>query len=467
MKKLLFSFLIASSLLMQLAFATDFSISLDKPTDYPFYATKTDYVKLTINNPLAEDWFSISVLGVPVEWVSTDINLLKVPAGGSSSAKITVSPSRDALPNMYQYFLKVVRLSSRDTIEKPLLFNIVQVTSAIMKDVSLSCKSCIDKVDVSGKIINVGSRNLNLALVLKYGSQQKTFAIGKLDVGEKKDFQTSIDLKDMEPNNYDVDIILVDDKGNVMYTESSSFSIPSIENIIYDKKISSTPFGSSITVTAVNKGNIVSEADLRSVSPQNWYSVISSPNPTGMMTGYYFWKTSLEPGESTSLSYSEIYWPTYVFIVAVVLVLALIYWQSSAFTFSKRVIGRPSFKFGKEISISLHLKSRRKEIDKVAIRDIVPPNFSVVSKFETVKPLIRKVANGIELFWRVGSLRPNEERVLHYTIKPNIEASKKINLPSALVKAASGKGLSLKHSNKVSLYPVKGEASVVSVKVSK
>jgi hypothetical protein len=467
MKKLLFSFLIAFSLLLQLTLAADFSIDVDKKADYVFYATKTDYIKLTISNPLSEDWFTIALLGMPKEWVTPEEGVLKVPSEGSNFILIKVNPSRDALPNIYQYFLKVSRVSSGDYVEMPLLVNIVQITSAIMKDVSLSCKTCIDRVDVTGEIINVGSRNLDLALVLKYGDQQKTVSLGKLDTGEKRDFTTSLDLKDMDPKSYNIDIILIDVNGNVMYQESDSFSIPVIQNIVYSKSFSSTPFGSLATVTAINKGNTEAEADLLSASPKSWYSIVSGPSPTGMMTGYYFWRTSLRPGESTSLNYNEIYWPTYALIIAVVLAIALIYWQSSAFTFSKNVIGKSKFKFGRDISISLHLRSRRKAVEKVAIRDIVPPNFSIVSKFETVKPLIRKVANGIELIWKLVGLKPNEERVLHYTIRPNIETSRKINLPSALAKAASGKGITLKHSNRVSLYPEKEESKIVTVKVSR
>lgn len=467
MKKLLISFLVIFTLLLQVAFAADFTVNIDKKTDYPFYATKTDYITLTINNPSQEDWFTLSLIGVPREWVNIEENIVKIPSMGSSSVKIEVIPDKVAIPNIYQYFLKVTRVSSGDVVEKTLLLNIVQITSAILKDVSLSCKTCLDKVDISGTVINVGSRNLDMSLVLKYADQEKTVALGNLDYSEKRDFQTTLDLKDMEPKDYDVDIILIDSNGKVLYMESGSFNIQTVENVVYDKKVSSTPFGSSITVTATNEGNIESEADLMSASPKNWYSFISGPNPSGMMTGFYVWKASLKPGESTSLSYSEIYWPIYVLIVAAVLAITFVYWQMSAFTFKKNVIGKSSFKFGKDISISLNLKSRRKEIDKVAIRDIIPPNFSVVSKFETVKPLIRKVANGIELLWKVGSLKPNEERVLHYTIRPNIEASKRISLPSALAKAASGKSLAIKHSNKVSLSPEKEESRVVSVKVAK
>jgi hypothetical protein len=325
----------------------------------------------------------------------------------------------------------------------------------------------LDKVDVSGKVINVGSRNLDISLVFKYGDRQKTVNIGKLGANENRDFQTTLDLKDLSPKDYNVDVLLVDVNGNLFYTESTPFSIPVTENVIYDKKVSSTPFGSIITVTATNLGNIASEADMRSVSPNNWYTVISGPNPTGMMTGYYFWKTTLNPKESISVNYSEIYWPSYVLVVAIILGLVFVYWQSTAFTFSKVIIGKPSLKSGKDVSISLHLKSRRKSIDRVAVRDVVPSNFTIVSKFETVKPLIRKVTDGIELIWKLGGLSPNEERVLHYTIRPSTEISRKVNLPPALAKAASGKGLALKYSNKVSLYPEKEPTRIVMVRIAK
>lgn len=469
MKKALVSFFILFLLTVPSVLAADFSIGMDKTPDSPFYATKTDYITLTINNPLQEDWFTVSVVGVPKDWVTIDTSssIIKIPGASSGSVKIKVSPSRDAIPNIYQYFLKVTRLSSKDYVETPLLINVVQVTSAILSDISTSCTSCIDSVDVSGKIINVGSKTLDLSLVFKYDDTQKTLAVGKVDSNEKKDFQTTLDLKGMNPDTYGIGITLVDNNGNVLYTDSASFTIPKVENIIYDNKVSSTPFGSLVTVTATNMGNVVSDADLRSVSPQNWYSVISGPTPTGMMTGYYSWVISLNPNESRTVSYSEIYWPTYVFIIAVVLVIAFVYWQTTAFTFKKTVIGKPRLKFGKDISISLHLKSRRRGIERVAIRDIVPPNFSIVSKFETVKPLIRKVSSGIELIWKLGGLSTSEERVLHYTIRPNTEFSRSVNLPSALAKTTSGKGFAVKHSNRVSLHPEREEPSVMTVKIAK
>jgi hypothetical protein len=463
MKKLLISFLAISIILTQVAFAQDFSISID-PADtgkHDFLATQTDYIKLTINNPLYEDWFTVSVFGYPQEWVTAEESLIKIPSYGSGEVLIKIEPAKDALPNIYEYFLKVVRTSTKSEIERSLLINVKQVTAAILKDIYLSCGTCSDEVLVSGTVYNVGSKLLtNLAVVAKMGNQQKTFQIDRLSPRDSTDFAISFSLEGMSPGKYDIDFNLVDDIGRSFYTETKSFNIPSIENIVYGNDVS-TPFGSSITLTATNTGNVVAEADLSSISPEGWYYFYSGPNPTGMILGKYYWKMSLPPGESNSITYSEIYWPTYVLIIFAVLVGVFIYWQSTALTFSKRIIRKP----GNEASVSLHLRSRKKGVDKVVVKDTVPSDFAISNKFESVKPMIKKIADGVELHWRLGRMNPQEERVLHYTIKPAKEMRSKVKLPAAKAKGTRHKAPIYKRSNRVSVHPKPKEKTTFSVAV--
>jgi len=466
MKRLIISFLVLSFVLTQLVSATDFSINVDLKEFY--FAAKTDYIILKINNDLSyEDWFTISVIGVPQEWVIPETSLKRIPAYGSEEIKIEVKLGRDAMPNVYSYFLKVTRVSTKSEIEKEMLINIRQITSAIIKDLSISCETCLDEVSVSGMVHNVGSRTLDLALIAKVANQQKTISIGKLDIFEKKPFETTFSLEGTNPGNYLIELNLVDAVGNSLYTDSIGFKIPSIENIIYDRQDSPTPFGNIITLTATNKGNIVSDIELKGDEPE-WYSAFSGPAPTGMIVGKYFWKRSLAPDESISVTYSEIYWPTYVLIIIAILIGVFIHWQSMALVLTKNVIRGKRFGVGGEVSVSLSLKNKKKELKRVAIRDVVPSNFSIVSKFETVKPIIRKIASGIELIWKIGDLKPHEERVLHYTIKPTVEEiPRRTSLPSAIMKALRGNNLLIKRSNRVSLTPEEEEKRVVTVKVSK
>jgi len=447
-----------------LVIAQDFSIDL-KIDEY-YLAGRTAEIELTINNPiLREEWFTISVVGFPQEWVTAEESLLRVSPGGSGLVKIFVKPPKDVAPFIYQYFLKVTRVSTDSEIEKELLLDIRQVTSAIIKDLELSCEECLEEVIASGTILNVGSRTLDLTLIAKSGNQQKTIYIGKLDVLEKMSFETTFSLKDWLPGDYSFDLNLIDDVGNSYYTESKTFKIPVIERVVYDKDVSTTPFGSLVTLKASNEGNAVSDIELKS-EPEGWYSVFSGPSPTGVISGQFLWKTSLMPNENANITYSEIYWPTYVVVIIVVLATVLFIWQSTKFVLRKNIFAK-RFKREKEISVSLHVKNRRREIRRAVVRDIVPTGFSVVDKFETVKPLMRKVARGVELIWKIGDLKSHEERVLHYTIKPMIEAVRKVHLPSAIMKAVHQRRILSRRSNRVALHPEREELKFVSVKVTK
>ncbi len=464
MKKLVFSFLFIFLIFNSIVLAQDFSIDLDIK-DY-YIATQIDYITLRINNPSYEDWFSISFIGSE-DWVKIETFSLRVPTAGSEETRIKVEPPKDVVPLLYpyQYFLKIKRISTGSVLEQPVLIRIKQITNAIIKDFKLSCSECIGKVDVSGTVYNVGSNPIDLSIVFKLGDQIKTLHIGWVNIFGKQDFQTSFSLEGWKPGEYTVEAELIDVQGKKMYDESGSFKIPFIENIIYDKDVSSTIFGSSVTVTATNKGNDVADVDLRSVAPDTWYSIYSGPSPTGMAIGeHYYWKFSLKPNETKSISYSEIYWPTYVIILFIIAIIGLAYWQSTAFYFTKNIHRGRRVRTGKEVSISLHLKNKKKPIDRAVVKDVIPSGFSITSKFETVKPVIRKIAKGVELNWKVGKLKPHEERVLHYTIKPT-EAVKTRKLPSAKVRALRKKKIIRKKSNRISLSPEKKEVKFVTVKV--
>lgn len=465
MRKLFLSFLLISLFLVQGVFAQDFSISIDSKESY--LASKVDYINVNIKNPMAEDWFTTSMFGVPQEWAIVEEPLLRIPTGGIGTVRIKVEPSRDALPGIYQYFLKVTRVSTKSEFETPFLLEVKQTTSAIVKDVSLSCTSCLEKLDVSGTVYNVGSKKIDVAVVVTAANIKKTINIGRIAVTDYRDFETSFDLNDILPGDYKVFVKVIDASGKVLYEDYHPFVIPSIEEIYYAQQVSPSPFGSIITLSAENRGNTIADVQLTSPNAEDWFYFISGPSPSGMFLEKYAWTSSIGPGEIFKVTYSEIYWPVYVFVVAVVFVASILYWQTSDIDFSKNAIALKRFKPGKEFSVSLHLKNKKEDLKRVTVRDLVPSGFSVVNKFEAAKPLIRKVGSGIELFWEVGRLDPHEERVFHYTIKPDAETVRKSNLPGALVKVMRKRKFFSKRSNGVSLVPEEIETRVVTVRVAK
>ncbi|MBN2202861.1 MAG: hypothetical protein JW700_01585, partial [Candidatus Aenigmarchaeota archaeon] len=105
------------------------------------------------------------------------------------------------------------------------------------------------------------------------------------------------------------------------------------------------------------------------------------------------------------------------------------------------------------------LRSRKKGVDSVVVKDTVPSGFSITSKFESVKPMIKKIADGVELHWRLGKMGPKEERVLHYTIKPTEGVSGRVKLPVAKAKGKRHKAPIYKRSNKVSVHTGKKKST--------
>ena len=58
----------------------------------------------------------------------------------------------------------------------------------------------------------------------------------------------------------------------------------------------------------------------------------------------------------------------------------------------------------------------------------------VIQKFDTLKPVIRKTAEGTELSWKLDSLKTAEERVINYRIKPTVDVLGSLELPSSTMR---------------------------------
>jgi hypothetical protein len=94
-----------------------------------------------------------------------------------------------------------------------------------------------------------------------------------------------------------------------------------------------------------------------------------------------------------------------------------------------------------EVTISLHVKNKsRKLLNSVTVKDFVPAIATVIKEFGTIEPTIKMKPTGTELTWQVKDIRPREERVLTYKIKPVIEILGSLKLPKAHLVYETKKG---------------------------
>lgn len=463
MKKLFLLSLLTFLIFAQISLATSFSADVELEGSY--LAGRAGEMSLTITNNGPTEWFSISIIGLPSNWLVPDTTsgLFKVDGGKSDTIKISVNPAKDAIPLTYEYFITIS--TEDESVEKRVLVSVKQVTDVIITNFETSCFECNNEVTVSGEINNVGTRDMPITMTLTVLDQIETFEITELRVLEQEAFSYTYDLEGLEPGTYEAYGKIVGNN-KVLYEDTIEFKIPFVQNIIIEENSYNTPFGRFVRMHATNDGNYKSDAEFVSEVKNAWYIFYAGPEPR-TSEDKSTWIVAIEPGETYELGYSEIYWPTYIVIIIIIILGFMMYMSYTAVSLRKAIIGKNLVKIGDELSVSISIKNKIRNLSNLVVKDIVPDGFTLVTKFATVKPTLRKVHNGTEVVWKIGDLKAQEQRVLHYKIKPSHALRGRKHLPKAVLIAKYGEKVVKRSSNLVSIYSKGHEPSMIPVQITK
>ncbi len=454
MKYFLLPLLAFSLLTAYPAIATDFSVNVTEPET--IYAGNITNFSVQVTNSGINDWFSIAAIGTYSSWIMIGDQNIYVPSGESASSTLRIEPVPDAMPNKYEYSIIVSRASdSSSKLEKDVFVNVLQSSSVIIKDSSLSCTECNpgDMITASASIKNIGSRQLNnMKVVFTFGDRTKVMPVSSIDSGTVKAFSTDFSVDQMAaPGQYKIEAKVMQDT-SVLAKKNIVFNIPSIPIVKTVKNITSSIFGNYVMLVSTNEGNAAQTAEIKSDVLNAWYSVYSGAKPSSA-GNVYTWSVPIAPSESVTISYSEIFWPVPLIVVIFAFAGAYYYIILSSLSIRKRLIYH-----SKEISVSLDVRSGLRPIDNAVVRDVVPKEFEVLGRFESIKPVIRKVAHGTELVWRLGRLKSREERILHYKIKA-VSDFRTVRLHPAELNGKRADKLVSRTSNFVSLHEEPKEPS--------
>lgn len=142
------------------------------------------------------------------------------------------------------------------------------------------------------------------------------------------------------------------------------------------------------------------------------------------------WELNLEPQEEIKISYLILYWmPISILSILIGAILFFTFFFVLVPQISKKIeLTEDIYK------VKIILKNNtQKKMKNIEINDFVPLLFSII-KFETLKPQIKKTRDGFNLTWKINELRPKEELIISYNIKPLIEIIGKVKLPKPKVK---------------------------------
>ena len=442
--------------------AETFSVGIDKAAVYK--AGVDSEFSLEVTNNGADDWFSVSFFGFPPDWVVAEGLSMRIASGQTGTLKIYFEPTRDASPGTYKYTIFVNRISTGEQVEEDILLEVTQQSIAVVKDLDVSCSLCSGSVDVSGYIENLATNPLDTTLTLSIGNEKRTINTF-VDFNSRELFEENVPLRGLDPGTYTLAVEIAAN-GKAVYTDSREITVRESGTVKYDEDISSNPFGRFVTIVAYNEGNTEADATLTSEVPLVWYTIFSGPDPATKDGALYQWSLTLKPGETTKVSYSLFYWPTFVFILLGALAAFYYYLQLMSFGIEKSIRGGDMVQLGQEMSVSIRLQNKLREVEDMVITDLIPNRFAVVPKFETAKPLIKKSSHGTELIWKLPGLKSREERFLHYKIKP-VESFVASHLPPAIVKAKSNGNAIERVSNVVHIRGHPEESKTLRVRISK
>jgi len=234
-----------------------------------------------------------------------------------------------------------------------------------------------------------------------------------------------------KPGKYSILITSFDESEKLLSKLSFDIKLEEIRNLTSERKVKSSFLKYSIIIYLKNNGNVKEEFTITERIPLilKPFVVFENFQPE-IKDEIARWKITLDPQEEIKISYSILY---FIPISAISLIAFLIFLYYFFFVLVPKYKKEVELKediYGIKIVVKNNTKKRMKNIE---IKDFVPSLFSIV-KFETLKPEIKKTKEGYELTWKIKELKPKDEIILFYKVKPLIEIVGEVKFPEPKIK---------------------------------
>jgi hypothetical protein len=443
-------------LLSQISFATeDISLTLSA-NDIMIYSGESKPVDVTIqNNQNYGDRFSINIFYLQAPGITIVPEKYSIDVGANSNSTFRI----------YLYASECVEeMRTLVTITlKSLTHENVQDSKVISLNTIRNFTVCIYESKLDKYVINPGE-TIKISTKLKNptGVYSMPIILETKIMKEGKTIEKFEDRIETVPSNslqqtdhyytfdkysaagfYSVEVTLKDTSGVFLEKKKIDFRIAQLpEKVVKEETVTWGLFTQTVTIKVRNDGNVNSSGFYLTATIPIFMKPFFFPKvrPTSEdrveNTIIYSWYIEgLAPAEEREIKY-EVSTSNSLLIA-----LAIIGFAIYSFNYVFRISIVKKHKYvgpltkEKEITISLEVRNRTKhEIKDILIRDFVPSIATVVEKFDTLRPTLRKVAGGTELIWRLDYLKPLEERVLTYKVRPSIDIIGTLKLPKALMR---------------------------------
>jgi len=434
--------------------------------DYPetIYTLEKSYVRFRLTNDGSKkDTFYIGVW--PSSWISLEKYFVVLNPGESETLQFSVEPPIDANIGNVVFSITAKSTDTGATTNEDIILSVRRRTGTYISDIKLNqdIVSPKETVLIQPVLVNLDKTQSKQVIVrtkiVKDGNQIKMFEEeALLQPSTTKTLSTPFEVtNDYAPGIYGIQVFLYDRFGSPIHSKSTVFEIKRYSDYEKDKKIYRSLLETSFLINVTNKGNypqsfVITET-MPKIAKYFFYPEIEPLKEEEKENRVvYTWIISnLEPNKSATIRYylrfSNAAFVTFLILLFVAFVLSLFHKPTLLKKYSE------ASQLEKDNLVTLHVRNNSiREIHNIVVKDTVPSIFAVVKEFDTLKPEVKVTQTGTILVWKIDKLKPKEDRVLTYRIRPTINIEGKVKLPKAYFSYKSGKIVISKIADKIVIF---------------
>lgn len=361
---------------------------------------------------------------------------LQLDPGESKNATVILQVDQDMSSGRYGFTIFASEIGTSQNVRLNDYFRVKRDYSLIFSSFGTDKNgySPGDSLDISTQIKNIGSRSITDYSINAEFMNQAENATGLDIIREAErsyDFSFSVP-QSIEPGTQTAEITIYRNN-EIESSITRGIEILPTENVEINETTSNRVIASTTTLNIVNTGNVNSTSELTQSIPSYLAPVTTfEPEPVNVTSNnnsqIYTWSISTAPGDETQVSYTVHYWIPVILLAGLILAVLLYKRLTAGVRFEKHVAKSSEG----SITVNIEIENTSNEvIDGLQVVDFIPNIAQVERSFQFAKPSIRKKNEGTELTWSLDNLEPGDQRILEYTIHPQVEVEGEVTLPAA------------------------------------
>ncbi len=388
------------------------------------------------NNQFYRDNLKVAIGGPHIHWATSPVILLVVPPNTTKEVNITFFP----VEYRGTFDFNITLSSTRNTnyVERePITIDIPP--PLVLHSVSFWREGDAIQANLTLETLRQNTITLDMSLYDTSGVVIDEF-FRKLNVTGKVGVPASLTLPEkLLAGEYAIEYTI-----NGTIEGSAHVVVDPQHNVEMSKELVANAMFGTVYITLTNNGNVDEDNYVfkENLPPDSITGFITQPSHCddsllGSECNYIIGK--LRPGETAQIVYRIEYWPTYVQIMAGVLIVAVIFGFSFIRATKPTITKRSVRKGATSHSVVLEIRNPfLHNLKDVVVRDWVSPLGKVASKGSGLVPVKKVSEAGTELIWKLGDMKPKETRIIAYDIKTLLEA--RLKMPRAYARFRTPKG---------------------------